>query len=51
MPSILARMIVLRLADGALLVLLPDGAALRVERDGTVSAPVNPLAANPHGQA
>jgi hypothetical protein len=28
-------MIVLRLTDGSLLVLLPDGQAVRVERDGT----------------
>ncbi len=31
-------MIVLRLADGSLLVLLPDGQAVRVDRGGSVTA-------------
>ncbi len=30
-------MIVLRLPDGALLVILPDGTEIRVERDGRVN--------------
>ena len=37
-------MIVLRLADGSVLVLLPDGQAVRVERGGTVNAQFNAIA-------
>lgn len=39
-------MIVLRLADGSLLVLPPDGGAVRIERDGVMTTPVNALTAS-----
>lgn len=40
-------MIVLRLADGSLLVLLPDRRAVRIERDGATSPPLAALTAVP----